>query len=151
MAVRHHLIHASPDAVWAVLADGSRYCEWVVGTSGSRPMDGDWPQVGSEIEYTVTLGPWTASNRTVVRRHEPPHHLELEADSGWLGTARIALEIRPWGEETLVILDEHPLRGPGGRLHNTAVDAVAQVRHRTMLARLAQAVERGPKHTRTAV
>jgi uncharacterized protein YndB with AHSA1/START domain len=142
MAVRHKLISASPEEVWAVLADGTRYADWVVGTSGSRPVAGDWPALDAEIEYTVEAGPWTLAGRTVVRRVEPGTLLELEADSGKLGTARIALELRPWGRETLVVLDEHPLRGPGGAVHNAAVDALAQLRHRCMLGRLADVVER---------
>ncbi|MBH0247326.1 SRPBCC family protein, partial [Streptomyces cavourensis] len=56
--------------------------------------------------------------------------------------ARIAFDIRPWGERTLVIVDEHPLRGLGGTLHNPLVDMLLQLRHRTMLARLAKLVER---------
>lgn len=42
--------------------------------------------------------------------------------------------------ETLVIIDEYPLCGPGGMLHDTAVDAL-QLRHRSMLTRLARIVE----------
>ncbi|MEE1757475.1 SRPBCC family protein [Streptomyces sp. SP18CS02] len=140
MAVRHHLIKRRPEAVWAVLGDGSRYSDWVVGTSSSRSKDTHWPQVGSAIEYTVNLGPYTATGETVVRVHEPPRILELEAKSS-LGTARIAIDVRPWGEETLVIVDEHPLRGPGGALHNAAFEALLQLRHRAMLARLAAVVE----------
>jgi hypothetical protein len=62
-------------------------------------------------------------------------------DNGPLGTVRVAIEIRPWGPDTLVIVDEHPLRGPGGLLHNSLVDALIQVRHRSMLSRLAGVVE----------
>lgn len=142
MAVRHCLVDATPEQVWDVLADGYGYVEWVVGTSASRPLDEDWPAVGTQIEYTITLARWSVSGRTTVRLCEPPHRLELEADSGRLGTARIALDVRPWGDETLVLLDEHPLRGPGGMLHNALVDALAQLRHRGMLARLARCVER---------
>ncbi|MET7860084.1 SRPBCC family protein [Streptomyces sp. NPDC005318] len=141
MAVRHQLIQRPPTAVWGVLENGSRYADWVVGTSDSRPVDDSWPELDSQIEYTVRLGPWTVGGRTIVRRVEPPHLLELEVDSGPLGTARIAIEIRPWGEDSLVIIDEHPLRGPGGLLHNSLVDALFQVRHRTMLSRLADVVE----------
>ncbi|MFI1014805.1 SRPBCC family protein [Streptomyces sp. NPDC020965] len=141
MAVRHRLVRRPPAAVWAVLADGSRYGDWVVGPSESRQDGSDWPRLGSTIEYTVRLGPWTGTGKTIVRDVDPPHRLELEADSGRLGTARIAIEVRPWGDDTLVIVDEHPLRGPGGRLHNTAVDALLQLRHRSMLARLAEVVE----------
>lgn len=149
MAVRHRLIERSVADVWAVLADASRYGDWVVGTSGTQPREGVWPQVGSSITYTVRLGRWSASGSTIVRRCEEPGVLELEADSGWLGTARIAVEVRPWGENALVVLDEHPLRGPGGFLHNTAVDTLIQLRHRSMLARLAEVVENAPGRTRT--
>ncbi|MFC8920900.1 SRPBCC family protein [Streptomyces sp. NPDC047821] len=141
MAVRHQLIQRPPEAVWAVLSDPSRYSDWVVGTSSSRPKEGDWPKTGSALEYTVRLGPYTAAGETVVRLCEPPRCLELEAKSEPLGTARIAIEVRPWGEESLVIVDEHPLRGPGGLLHNTVIDAALQLRHRAMLRRLADVVE----------
>ncbi|MGW3291509.1 SRPBCC family protein [Streptomyces sp. NPDC001002] len=66
---------------------------------------------------------------------------ELEADSGSLGTARIAMELRPWGVQTLLILDEHPLRGAGGVLHNRLLDMAQLVRGRAMLARLARLCE----------
>ncbi|MFC8235231.1 SRPBCC family protein [Streptomyces sp. NPDC057284] len=151
MAVRHRLIERSVEDVWAVLADGTRYGDWVVGTSDSRPREGEWPQVGSSITYTVRLGPWSASGSTIVRRCQAPTVLELEVDSGWLGTARIAIEVRRWGEYALVIIDEHPLRGPAGMLHNTVVDALIQLRHRSMLARLADAVEKTSKHAHESV
>ncbi|GAA2498159.1 SRPBCC family protein [Streptomyces gobitricini] len=141
MAVRHRLIKRPPEAVWAVLEDASRYSDWVVGTSSSRLKDGDWPKTGSTLEYTVHLGPRTAAGETVVRLYDPPRCLELEAKSGALGTARIAIEVRPWGDETLVVVDEHPLRGPGGLMHNSVVDALLQLRHRAMLRRLAEVVE----------
>ncbi|MFI2213111.1 SRPBCC family protein [Streptomyces sp. NPDC020141] len=148
MAVRHRLIERPPADVWRVLEDADRYADWVVGTSDSRPVDSDWPRVGARLEYTVRLGPWTGKGRTTVRRLDPPGWLELEVDSGSLGTARIAIEIRPWGADTLVIVDEHPLRGPGGALHNSVVDAVIQLRHRSMLGRLAEVVENLPAVSR---
>ncbi|MFB8381173.1 SRPBCC family protein [Streptomyces rubiginosohelvolus] len=145
MAIRHRLIKRPVADVWAVLADPTRYGDWVVGTSKSSPEAGSWPEVDAAITYTVRLGRWSAQGRTTVRRCEAPNVLELEAESGWLGTARIALKVRPWGRNTLVIIDEHPLRGPAAKLHNTAIDAFVQVRHRSMLARLAEAVEKTPR------
>jgi hypothetical protein len=143
MAVRHHLIERSPQQVWGVLADPARYDDWVVGVADSTPGRGDWPVVGSDLTYQVVLGPWKGTGRTVVRRSEAPHILELEADSGPLGTARIALEVRPWGgRDSIVVIDEHPLRGAGGSLHNVALDALVQIRHRSMLKRLADVVEK---------
>ncbi|MCX5205551.1 SRPBCC family protein [Streptomyces sp. NBC_00237] len=146
MAVRHQLIRRPPHALWDVLCDPSRYHEWVVGTHASRPGEGDWPKPGSTLLYTVRFGPGEFEGTTVVRRHEPPYALELEAHSGPLGTARIAFDIRPWGEHTLVVLDEHPLRGVGGALHNSAVDALLQLRHRRLLGRLARIVEESAPH-----
>jgi carbon monoxide dehydrogenase subunit G len=141
VAVRHRLIQATPEAVWDVLADGDLYAEWVVGPSEVTPKDGQWPEVGATIAYEVRLGPLRLHNESVVRRCVPGSELELEAKAGRLGTARIAVELRSWGEQCLVIVDEHPLRGPGGLLHNVGVEALIQVRHRAMLARLASLCE----------
>ncbi|WP_406733324.1 SRPBCC family protein [Streptomyces sp. NBC_01794] len=143
MAVRHHIIKRSPEAVWTVLGNPRLYSEWVVGTSATRPLDDRWPQVDAALEYSISLGPWSYEGHTVVRRYEPPGWLELEAHSGRLGTARIAIEIRPWGrDDNLVIVDEHPLRGLGGALHAAPLDVLIQIRHRNMLPRLATTVER---------
>ncbi|MFJ1967711.1 SRPBCC family protein [Streptomyces sp. NPDC087903] len=136
MAIRHRLIKVSPRTVWTVLADGSRYAEWVVGTSASKPVRGQWPQTDAAIAYEIRLGPLSLTNETVVRRCDEGTALELEARAGVLGTARIALELRPWGSDCLVIVDEHPLQGAGGLLHNAGVEALIQVRHRAMLSRL---------------
>ncbi|MDK1348563.1 SRPBCC family protein [Streptomyces sp. 378] len=141
MAVRHRLIRVPPSAVWDVLADGRRYAEWVVGTSESHPVRGQWPRTGAAIHYEVRLGPARLENETVVRHCEEGTRLELEANAGVLGTARIAIELRPWGEHCLVIVDEHPLMGAGGRLHNVGFEALIQLRHRAMLARLARLCE----------
>ncbi|MER5758835.1 SRPBCC family protein [Streptomyces sp. NPDC002082] len=150
MAVRSHLIHCPPQAVWQVLADPECYGEWVVGPSKSTPLDRVWPAVGSRLRYTVRLGPWKAEGITTVRHQEPGRELELEAAFKALGTARIFLQLRPWGEETLVVCDEHPLRGLGGALHNPAVEVLLQLRHRGMLARLAGIAEKDRAEGRRA-
>lgn len=142
MAIRHQIIGQPPEAVWAVLKDPELFGEWVVGTSASWALDDRWPQIDASLAYSVKLGRWLYEGRTVVRRIEPPRWLELEADSGRLGTARIAIEVRPWGAHTLVIVDEHPLRGLGGVLHAAPLDLLIQLRHRSMLPRLARTVER---------
>ncbi|WP_133914256.1 SRPBCC family protein [Streptomyces sp. NBC_00582] len=148
MAIRHRLIEADLRTVWAVLSDGDRYTEWVVGTSASRQVRGRWPQMDAAISYEVRLGPVRLSNETVVRRVEEPTELELEAHAGPLGTARIAFELRPWGERCLIIADEHPLNGVGGLLHNAGAEVVIQLRHRAMLARLARICESRQKEGR---
>ncbi|MFD7406495.1 SRPBCC family protein [Streptomyces sp. NPDC059866] len=152
MAIRHRLIHVSPSAVWAVLADGDQYAQWVVGTAKSHPVRGHWPQSHAALHYQIRFGPLRLSNETVVRHSQEDVSLELEAHAGVLGTARIAIELRPWGEHCLVILDEHPLRGAGGRLHNAGFEALIHLRHRAMLARLARLCEsQAPRAGRPAL
>ncbi|MFJ8752377.1 SRPBCC family protein [Streptomyces sp. NPDC102441] len=149
MAVRHRLIRTPPEHVWDVLSDVQRYGDWVVGTSRAEVDKGEWPELGATLRYEIKLGPLTLHNQTVVRRSEPASVLELEADSGPLGSARIAMDLRPWGEHTLVILDEHPLRGAGGALHNGLLEFAQQVRNRAMLGRLARLCEGDEGPTRT--
>ncbi|MCX5384418.1 SRPBCC family protein [Streptomyces sp. NBC_00083] len=142
MAIRHQLIKRSPTEVWAVLADPERYGEWVVGPDSSTPLDDTWPTTGSRLRFTLRVGPWSGEGTTTVRHSEPCRELELEAKFKALGSARIFLQLRPWGTGTLVICDEHPLRGLGGTLHNPVSEALLQLRHRGMLPRLARVVER---------
>ncbi|MEV1008475.1 SRPBCC family protein [Streptomyces sp. NPDC049881] len=146
MASRPTLVRRTPETVWAFLADPANFARWVVGTQRSDPLDDRWPAVGAAMRYTMGFGPLRGTGRTVVRVSEPARRLELEAQTKGLGTARIALEIRPWGEQSLLIIDEHPLTGPGGILHNRLADAFLQVRHRRMLHNLTSLVESATEH-----
>lgn len=142
VAVLNVLIERSPDEVWSLLEDGHSYAEWVVGTRRIHRVARDWPALGTTIRFTAGVGPFTFQDITTVRRVEPKSELELEARAGWLGTARISFDLRPWGDHTLVIIDEHPLRGPGARWHNAIAEALLRFRNRRMTHALADAVER---------
>ncbi|MFE5792683.1 SRPBCC family protein [Streptomyces sp. NPDC056503] len=144
MAQWHRLIRATPQEVWSVLGDPHQYGRWVVGAHRSWPQGGGWPSEGAELGYALKAGPWTYRGRTVSRRCEPVHRLELEARSG-VGSARIAFLIERWGQDTLVVVDEHPLVGPAAAWHNAALDTLLRWRHRGMLARLAEVVESAAK------
>ncbi|WP_030691018.1 SRPBCC family protein [Streptomyces globisporus] len=139
MAQWNRVLEATPEEVWAVLSDGRRYARWVVGTHDSWERDDHWPAVDAELGYALKLGPWTYHGRTISRRCEPIRRLELEAATH-LGSARISFLVEPWGSRTLVLVDEHPLRGPAARWHNSAADLVLRWRHRQLLARLEKAV-----------
>ncbi|MFE7393386.1 SRPBCC family protein [Streptomyces sp. NPDC057582] len=147
MGARHQLIAREPSVHWAVPEDESRYADWMVGTFDSAPGNGRWPEGGSSTEYTARVGPKEFHGRTTVRRLDAPRTPELESHAGPLSTARIAFDIRPLNDKTLAILDEPPLRGLGGGLHNTVLDAFAQIRHRGMLRRLAKVVGGMPQDT----
>jgi len=142
MAVVNVLIQRSPEQVWSVLADGTAYADWVVGTSQIRGVDDGWPAVGAALHYTVGFGPLGLRGTTTVRSATPGRALGLEADAGPFGTARIAIELLEWGEDTVVVVDEHPLRGPAGMLHNAASEVLILLRGRPMVGNLKRLVER---------
>ncbi|MBN3928239.1 SRPBCC family protein [Streptomyces verrucosisporus] len=143
MAVRHVWVNRKPERVWSVLGDAEQYQKWVVGTRETHESEGRWPEVGTALRYTIGMGPLTERGHTIVRVCEPPGQLELEASAGRLGTARIAISVKPWGEGSLITMDEHPLRGAVAQLHTAPLDAALQLRHRMMLSRLRKVVESG--------
>lgn len=141
------LVNGTPDEVWEVLSDGWSYVQWVVGTTEIRDVDPSWPAVGSRLFFTAGRGWPRVENRTTVRILEP-RHIELEAHAPPLGSARVAIDVVPWGDDSVVILDEHPLRGPGARLHNALVELGLHLRTRRMLTNLARVVQQ--RHRRRA-
>jgi len=55
-----------------------------------------------------------------VRLMDPQRRLELEANAGRLGSARVSIVLLPWGDDsTVIIVDEHPLTGSGCSSHTT--------------------------------
>lgn len=141
MALLNVLVKRSPEQVWDFLSQGDRYAEWVSGTRTIHAVDDNWPEVGSDIHFSFGIGPLSFDDRTTVRNADPPKMLEMEARAGRLGTARLVFEIRPWGDHTVVVLDEHPLSGPGAHWHNAFVDLALRIRNRRMLDTLAELIE----------
>ncbi|MBO3678662.1 SRPBCC family protein [Streptomyces sp. NEAU-YJ-81] len=82
MAVRHRLLKANPNDVRAVLADGNKYPQWVVGPSAVEPLGGQRPRPGPALRYQVRLGRLRLSDETVIRRCEEGPGLELKAHTG---------------------------------------------------------------------
>ncbi|MFC9588899.1 SRPBCC family protein [Streptomyces sp. NPDC056944] len=138
MARNRRLILSSPSEVWNLLSDGHRYGEWVTGTQQVLAADTHWPQVGARLRVRVGVGPLTLDDTCVVRICDPGHRLELEARAHPFGAARIAMKLIPWGDNTLFILDWHPLRGPGTRMHGLPVDYIVAVRNGMMLTKLSR-------------
>ncbi|MFJ1707379.1 SRPBCC family protein [Kitasatospora sp. NPDC088346] len=146
MARRQQFVECPPHAVWDVLADGHRYAEWVVGTQDIDHADPDWPNVGAALHYRAGLGPLTVNDSCTVRICEPGTRLELEAKADPFGAARIAFTLLPWGDNTLVLLDEHPLTGPGARLQGPPSELLLHLRNRRLLGNLARMAVREHRH-----
>ena len=135
------LIERNLERVWDVLSEGWAYAEWVAGTQNIRDVDARWPEPGAQIHYTFGIGRWTIDDVTTVRVMEPRRRLELEAHAGWVGSARISIELVGWGEDrTVVVIDEHPLTGLGARWHSMPLDAALRLRNRRMMRSLARVV-----------
>jgi hypothetical protein len=127
----------SPEAVFAVLADGWSYASWVVGASHIRQVDPGWPEPGTRIHHSVGPWPMVVRDVTTVRALERPTMLELDARLWPVGEARIRLELTETEPNTTELrMTERVVRGPG-RVLPDAVQALPLVpRNRESLRRL---------------
>ena len=141
MAVNRRLVRATPEDVWAVLADGHAYEHFVVGTRDIRRVDAGFPAVGTRLHYRVGYGPLRKDGVTEVQGCVPGTQLVLEAEAWPVGTAVIVLEVEPAGVGTRVSLTERPARGLAAKLHNPAADLAIRVRNVETLRRLAALAE----------
>jgi NAD(P)-dependent dehydrogenase (short-subunit alcohol dehydrogenase family)/uncharacterized protein YndB with AHSA1/START domain len=139
-------VHASPQEVFAVLADPECYPRWVVGAAGVRDSDEDFPAVGSRFHHKV--GSWSVGLKdyTEVTEVEAPHRIVLKAKARPLGTATIALDLAESAGGTEVTMEEVP----GDRLTslvaaNPVADTALRIRNAEALARLKRLVEGVPE------
>jgi uncharacterized protein YndB with AHSA1/START domain len=107
------IIDAPVDRVWAALADGWSYSNWVVGAAHVRQVDDDWPGEGTRLHHSSGMWPLLVSDVTVVRRSEPPHLLEMQPHLWPLGRGVVVLRLTSLGpERTRVRIEERFDRGP---------------------------------------
>ncbi len=141
MAMNEAYVEAPPERVFAVLADGERYGEWVVGTRAVRQVDGGFPGLGHGLTYEVGAGPLRVVDRTVVIAAEPPRRLGLAIRVGALGRMQVDLELTPDGAGTRVTMRERPVGLRARLLVNPVVDAAIRVRNVEALRRLRRLAE----------
>src|SRR3982751_3295640 len=89
MPVVNHHTSAPPDAVFAVLADGERYADWVVGAKKIRSVDSTWPEPGATFRHTVGVGPLEIKDSSTVQAVEPGRSITLKVRARPAGTARV--------------------------------------------------------------
>jgi uncharacterized protein YndB with AHSA1/START domain len=142
MATVSRVIAVTPEQVFAVLADGWSYCNWVTGTSHIRAVGVDWPAEGSRIHHASGIWPAVTRDDTVVEAVVPGERLVLTARGRPLGEARVSIRLRPEGEGTLVELSETPSAGLGKWLDNPVTEGLLARRNVESLARLAAVAER---------
>jgi len=134
--------NAPASTVWAVLADGWLYANWVVGASRVREVDLSWPGVGSRIHHSFGVWPAVINDETVVLESVPDRRLVLEA-KGWpLGEARVELRIEQAGDNACDLsVVEDAVKGPGVLVPRAARQPLIAIRNREALRRLSLIAE----------
>jgi uncharacterized protein YndB with AHSA1/START domain len=141
MAITRRRMPVPPDTVFAVLADGWRYADWVVGAKRIRSVDDGWPAPGTRIHHSVGAGPFELKDTTSCLEVDPPGRILLEARAWPAGTAEVDITVRAVDGGCEVVMEEEPLRGPARRIHNPVLDALIHVRNVEALRRLAKVAE----------
>jgi hypothetical protein len=131
------------DRVFAVLADGWTYSDWVVGTAHIRDVDADWPSPGAEIHHKAGPWPFSIKDRSTSLECEPGRLLVLKVKLWPLGAglARIVLD-RLGADTTRVTIYEQFTEGPLIGLRNKVNDVMLHYRNRETLRRLADLAAR---------
>ena len=134
---------ASRSEVWAVLADGWTYAQWVVGNSRMRAVDPNWPEVGSTIRHSIGVWPLLLDDLTVVQECRPLEELVLLARGMPLGKARITLRLFDIdGGGCRIEMSEVPVGAPMGWVPDRVALTAAFPRNRECTWRLAALAER---------
>ena len=135
-------MEATPDEVFAVLADARSYEHWVVGCDDIRAVEGDWPAVGSRFFHTVGVGPVKVKDNTKVIAVDPGRRLILEARARPAGVAKVDFILTPvdGGRATEVTISERPLRGPAKTFDNPLLHQLIYLRNAETLRRLRKQV-----------
>jgi uncharacterized protein YndB with AHSA1/START domain len=142
MARAERLIPASPERVFAVLADPESYGYWVVGSDTIRDADDGWPAPGTRFHHRVGWGPLKVSDSTEVVSVDPPHCLELRARARPLGTAHVLLRLERRGGGTLVTMVEDPGDPLTWLVFNPLTHALVRRRNAASLRRLEELATR---------
>jgi uncharacterized protein YndB with AHSA1/START domain len=136
-------IAASPDEVFAVLADADAYSHWVVGSDTIRDADAAWPEVGSRFHHRIGCGLLKLNDHTEVIEADPPNRLTLRARARPLATAEITLLLAALGDGTEVTMIE-TAGDPLSRLVlNPITDPLVHLRNVQSLRRLRRMAESG--------
>ncbi|MGB3731888.1 SRPBCC family protein [Microbacterium sp.] len=140
------VMHCTPEDVFDVLADGWLYPTWVVGAWRMRDVDEDWPRVGAGLHHSVGVWPALINDETVVEDYQHPRAMVMRA-KGWpVGEARVTIQVRPRGTETIVRMQEEATAGPARLVPRAVMDVLLYWRNAETLHRLAYLAEGRASH-----
>jgi uncharacterized protein YndB with AHSA1/START domain len=132
-----------PEDVFAVLADGWRYADWVVGAKRVRAVDDSWPAPGSRFHHEVGIGPLTLKDPSKLLDLDPPRQVVLEVRAWPAGKARVTITISPRDGGSEVLMEEVPTGGPAATLDSWPLRRLTMVRNVESLKRLRRIVDGG--------
>lgn len=127
---------APPERVWAVLADGHRYADWVLGSKEIRRVDGPWPTAGARVHHSVGVGPLVVRDHTEVIDSIPLRLLVLKAHIRPLGVARVRLDLTASGDGTAITMTEEPIQPRWARRLGPVIEVPAALRNWASLRKL---------------
>jgi hypothetical protein len=135
------VVHARPEAVFAVLCDARAYQRFVVGTKRVRRFDARWPEPGAAIHHTVGVGPLGLRDKTEAVECEPPGHLVVHPHIRPFVVTRTSFHLEARGDDTLLRVDEHAIAGPLAPVWPGPLDGLMALRNRLLVRRLARLAE----------
>lgn len=136
-AVVKRVVDVPAASIWAVLADGWLYANWVVGASRIRDVDPDWPRAGARIHHSVGVWPALLDDSTSVLSVVAERELVLRARAWPAGEAMVRINLDPQGDgRTAVSMTEDAVAGPGRVVPQPARQALIVPRNREALLRL---------------
>ena len=141
MPVVHHRSSASPEQVFAVLADGCRYADWVVGAKKIRAADDAWPAPGSRFHHRIGVGPLTIDDSSSVEAVDPPRSITLRVRARPAGVARVTIAVEPVDGGADISMDEVPVSGIAKAIDNPLQRLLLRARNVEALRRLAKLAE----------
>ncbi len=132
---------ASPQAVFAVLADGWLYSSWVVGAARVRAVDTAWPKPGSRVHHSFGIWPLMINDVSEVLVNESPRRLVIRAQGWPVGAAQVELRIDDWDSGSLITIVEDAVAGPGLLVPAPLRQLLITARNNEALRRLALLAE----------
>jgi carbon monoxide dehydrogenase subunit G len=92
------VIPTTPERLWQLLCDTSRYAEWVEGTAAVARTDGPATQHSTYVEVNPIVGPWRATATWTVVESDPPHRqVHRSRDIPLSSEFLVIMEISPEG------------------------------------------------------
>jgi uncharacterized protein YndB with AHSA1/START domain len=139
MAVIEKVVDVPPERVFAVLADGWTYSDWVVGISHIARVGADWPSAGSAVHYQVGAGQLGLRATITAVAADPPFNLVISPKVWPLGEylVRIVLDALEGGR-TKITFSEELVAGPLHMLRRKTTDGLLYLRGRETVHRLAE-------------